>query len=286
MIHKNKAILLISSPDKEGLVYKITEFIYLHKGNLLHAEQHIDKETDYFFMRLEFDISDAELNKQTLLKELEPIKQQFNMNIELYYKEPTQNVAIFTSKKDHCLYDLLIKNKAGELNFNPCCIISNHPDTLPIAEHFKIPFHHIPVLPNIKHEAEKEQFKILEQYQANLIVLARYMQILSPEFIASYKQKIINVHHSFLPAFVGADPYKQAYQRGVKIIGATAHYATNVLDEGPIIDQMVVRVSHKHSLEEFICKGKELEKQVLSEAVKKYIQKKILVFEGKTVVFD
>lgn len=286
MIHKNKAILLISSPDKEGLVYKITEFIYLHKGNLLHAEQHIDKETDYFFMRLEFDISDASLDKKTLLNELAPIKQQFNMNIELYYMEEPQNVAILTSKTDHCLYDLLIKNKAGELNFNPCCIISNHPDNQSIAEHFNVPFNHIPVMPHNKNEAEREQLQLLAKYKTDLIVLARYMQILSPEFVSNYKQKIINVHHSFLPAFSGADPYKQAYQRGVKIIGATSHYATSVLDEGPIIEQIVVRVSHKDSLEEFICKGKELEKQVLSEAVKKHTQKKVLVFESKTVVFD
>ncbi len=286
MINKKTVILLISSPDKEGLVYKITEFIFHHKGNLLHAEQHIDKETNYFFMRLEFEISDNTYDKQSLLVDLEPIKKQYDMSIELYFKENKQNVAIFTSITDHCLYDLLIKNKSGELDFNPCCIISNHQNNENIAEHFNVPFHHIPVMPEYKKEAEESQLRILGEYNVDLIVLARYMQILSPEFISCYPQKIINVHHSFLPAFVGANPYNQAYQRGVKIIGATSHYTTNTLDEGPIIEQKVVRVSHKDSLEGFIRKGKELEKQVLSQAVNKHTQKKVLVFENKTVVFD
>lgn len=284
-MNKNKAILLISSPDKEGLVYKITEFIYTHQGNLLHAEQHIDAETNYFFMRLEFDIPSS-INKTTILSELENIKNQFNMNIELYYQETLANIAIFTSTTDHCLYDILVKNKSGEIPFNPCCIISNHTTTKSIAEHFGIPFHHMFINTDNKGHVEQEQLEILSNYQTNLIVLARYMQILSPTFISAYKQKIINVHHSFLPAFVGADPYKQAHQRGVKIIGATSHYATEVLDEGPIIEQRVVRVSHKDSLDGFIRKGKELEKQVLSEAVSKHLQKKVLVFQGKTVVFD
>lgn len=286
MLHNNKAILLISSPDKEGLVYKVTEFIFIHKGNLLHAEQHIDKETNYFFMRLEFEIANSELDKATLLAQLEPIKQQYNMNIQLFFREEPQKVAIFTSKTDHCLYDLLIKNKSEELQFNPCCIISNHQNTQSIAEHFHIPFHHIPVIHEYKKEAEVTQLKILAEYKVDLIVLARYMQVLGPDFVSQYNRQIINVHHSFLPAFVGADPDKQAYNRGVKIIGATSHYTTNILDEGPIIEQKVVRVNHKDNLEGFIRKGKELEKQVLSYAVNKHLQNKILVFENKTVVFD
>ncbi len=286
MLKINTAILLISSPDKEGLVYRVTEFIYKHKGNLLHAEQHIDKATGYFLMRLEFDASNTNLNKKELLTELEPVKEELNMNVELYFKEDAQRVAIFASKTNHCLYDLLLKNKSKETSFIPACIISNHEQIGEIAEHFQIPFHHVPVMPDTKDQAEQKQIELLRQYNIDLIVLARYMQVLSPNFVSNYAQQIINVHHSFLPAFVGANPYKQAYERGVKIIGATSHYVTNILDDGPIIEQRVVRVSHKDNLEEFIYKGKELEKQVLSEAVKKHTERKVLVFENKTIVFD
>jgi formyltetrahydrofolate deformylase len=284
MLH-NKLILLISSPDQKGLVYKITEIIFQENANIVNIEQHIDKETGSFFMRLEFEISNEEYNENKLLEKIGIIRNDLKMKISFHLYNKPLNVAIFSSRTQHCLYDLLIKNKCRDINFNPACIISNHKEIEDIANHFQIPFYYTPVNGN-NEEVEEHQLSILKEHKIDLIVLARYMQVLSPKFISYYKDNIINVHHSFLPAFVGANPYKQAYQRGVKLIGATSHYVTEKLDEGPIIEQKVIRVSHKNSLEEFVSKGKELEKLALSEAVKKHIQRKVIVFEEKTVVFD
>jgi len=284
MSEQIKAILLISSPDRKGLVYKLTEFIYQNQGNILHAEQHIDPESNYFFMRIEWDLHDFLIPSEKILEALANLKTEYNLKIKLHFLPQPTKTAIFASQNEHCLYDLLLKRK--ELNLDIRLIISNHEHIKQIAEYFNINFYHFPIFNENKSSVEETQLKLLAENQIELIVLARYMQILSPAFIQNYPHRIINVHHSFLPAFVGANPYQQAYARGVKLIGSTAHYVTTTLDDGPIIQQKVLEVSHKDCLDELKRKGKELEKLVLAEAVKKHTEHKVLVFNNKTVVFD
>jgi formyltetrahydrofolate deformylase len=280
------AILLISAPDKKGLVYAITRFIYEHQGNLLHAEQHIDDENTLFFMRIEWDLASFDLQRDSILPALEPIRREWGMDLTLSFSDVQPRVALFVSKQDHCIADLLYRVHHNDLNIMIPLIISNHPDHETLARFYGIDYLHMPVLPDNKNDVEREQLRLLEERGINLVVLARYMQILSSNFVSRFPNQIINVHHSFLPAFVGADPYAQAFARGVKLIGSTAHFVTQILDDGPIIAQQVIRVSHKDSLASFTQKGKELEKQVLAEAVKKYAEHKILVFKNQTVVFD
>ncbi len=285
-MHDNSAILLIAAPDKKGLVYTITEFIYKNQGNLLHAEQHIDVTNNIFFMRLEWDLSKFVIPSSQIWQALSEIRQVWNMDMQLYFSYNKPKAAIFVSKSDHCLFDLLHKHQNGELQMDIGLIISNHENNQRSADFFNIPFKFFPILKENKEEQELQQLAVLAQKDIELVVLARYMQVLTPRFVDTYKNRIINVHHSFLPAFVGANPYEQAYKRGVKVIGSTAHYVTETLDDGPIISQRVVEVSHKDNLQEFVLKGKELEKLVLANAVKKHIERKILVFQNKTVVFD
>lgn len=281
-----KTTLLINCPDKKGIIAEVTNFILQKKGNTTTLEQHVDREQGDFFMRLECEF---DRNKDTLpnFKAAfnKEVAQTHGMQWELYATETKPKMAILVSKYDHCLYDILGRYASGELNVEIPVIISNHKDLAPIATKFGIPFEHIPITKDTKKEAEAEQIAVLKENNIDFIVLARYMQILSKDFVDRFPNKIINIHHSFLPAFPGAKPYHSAYKRGVKIIGATSHYVTSDLDEGPIIEQEVVRVSHIHNVQDFILKGRDLEKIVLSRAINHHIQRKVLVYDNKTVIF-
>ena len=279
------AILLISCPDRKGILAEVTGFIAKNGGNILHADQHIDFQSSTFFMRIEWELDGFLLPKEKIEEAFRPIAEKFGMDYQLHFSSEVKNVAIFVSRYDHCLYDLLYRFKAGELPGNLKLVISNHTDLKPVVEMFGIPFYHFPKNRENKLSVEEMEIELLEKEGIDLVVLARYMQILSDRFVNRFRNRIINIHHSFLPAFVGAKPYHRAYQRGVKIIGATSHYVTEELDQGPIIEQDVVRVSHRDSVEDMIRKGRDLEKVVLSRAVKWHLENKILVYDNKTVIF-
>jgi len=283
---KNTATLLINCPDRKGLVATIADFLYRNNANILHADQHQDAELGLFLMRVEWDMGDFALTAAEFSAQFAPVAERFQMQWQLKLAQQRLKIAIFVSQYDHCLVDLLYRHQSGELACDIQLIISNHPDTRRLAEFYGIPFHIIPVSKDSKAQAEQQQFALLEQYGVELIVLARYMQILSAEFVARYPQRIINIHHSFLPAFVGARPYHQAFERGVKLIGATSHYVTEILDDGPIIEQDIIRVSHRDQLEDLIQKGRDLEKVVLSRAVRWHAESRILLYANKTVIFD
>jgi len=283
---KNTATLLINCPDSKGLVAAIADFLYQHDANILHADQHQDAENNLFLMRVEWDLNGFGISINDFAKHFAPIAQRFDMQWQLKLTQKRVRVAIMVSQYDHCLADLLHRHQSGELSCEIAMVISNHKDTERLAEFYGIPFHLIEVTKEIKSEAEAKQFALLDAHQIDLIVLARYMQILSPEFVKRYPQCIINIHHSFLPAFIGAKPYHRAFERGVKLIGATSHYVTEVLDEGPIIEQDIARISHRDQVEDLIQKGRDLERIVLSRAVRWHIENRILVYANKTVVFD
>lgn len=283
---KNTAVLLVSCPDQKGLVAAIADFLLRHDANILHADQHQDAEQQRFLMRVEWDLSDFSLGLSEFEPAFSPIAAKFAMQWHLALSSYRPRMAIFVSKYDHCLADLLYRHQAGELHCEIPLIISNHPDTHWLAEAYGIPFQHMHVHKDSKREVERDQLALLRHHHVDFIVLARYMQVLSPEFIQHYPNRIINIHHSFLPAFHGARPYHRAYERGVKLIGATSHYVTEVLDDGPIIEQDVVRISHRDQLEDLIQKGADLEKIVLSRAVRWHIDNRVLVYGNKTVVFD
>ena len=283
---KNTAILLISCPDRKGLVATIAEFLYRHNANILHADQHQDSELGLFLMRVEWDLHDFDLTPSQFDTQFASIAEEFKMKWHLALSSYRPKVAIFVSRYDHCLADLLYRHQAGELHCDIPLIISNHLDTKWLADAYGIPFQHITVHKDAKIEAEKTQLALLRHHHIDLIVLARYMQVLSPEFIHHYPNRIINIHHSFLPAFNGAKPYHRAFERGVKLIGATSHYVTEILDDGPIIEQDVARISHRDALEDLIQRGTDLEKMVLSRALRWHIESRILLYANKTVVFD
>jgi len=283
---KNTAILLISCPDRKGLVASISDFVFRHNGNILHADEHADEGSNLFLMRVEFDPIDFDINLADFAKHFSPIAEKFAMQWRLARSNVRQKMAILVSKYDHCLVDLLYRHKSGELACDIPLVISNHPDNGPIAEFYRIPFFVVPVTKDNKSEAEQKILALLKQHDLDFMVLARYMQILSNQFVNEYPHRIINIHHSFLPAFVGAKPYHQAFTRGVKLIGATSHYVTDVLDDGPIIEQDVVRISHRDSLDDLLQKGRDLEKVVLSRAVRWHIENRVLLYGNKTVVFD
>lgn len=280
------AILLISCPDQKGITAAVTSFVADHNGNILHADQHIDDQTNTFFMRLEWDMTGFELPRRNVFKAFEEIAKPFKMAWELNATDERPRAAIFVSKHLHCLYDLLLRHQAGQLACDIPLIISNHPDARATAQQFGIEFYDMPVLKDNKHDQERHQLSLLKRHKIDFVILARYHQILTREFIEQYPNKIINIHHSFLPAFVGQKPYEQAYRKGVKIIGATSHYATEDLDQGPIIEQDTVRISHRDVIADLIRKGEDLEKVVLSRAVRWHIERKILAYGNKTVVFD
>ncbi len=286
MEDRSSAILLIDCPDRKGLVAAIANFLYAHGANILHADQHQDQDLGLFFMRVEWALEEFDLSPEALREQFEPIARGLDMNWRIEYSARPLRTAIFVSGYQHCLADLLHRHRRGELRCEVPLIVGNHEDAAPLAAFFGVPFHYIPVPKEGKAEAEQRQLELLERNQIDLVVLARYMQILSPEFVARYPRRLINVHHSFLPAFSGAKPYHAAFQRGVKLIGATSHYVTAVLDDGPIIEQDVARISHRDQLEDLVEKGRDLERVVLSRAVRWHLEHRILVCGNKTVVFD
>ena len=278
------AILLIDCPDRKGLVARVSGMLYEHGANIIHADQHQDHEAGLFFMRVEWALEGFSV--EAFRGHFEPVAAELQMNWRLELSSTVTRMAIFVSQYLHCYADLLYRHKAGELACEIPLIVSNHPDAGPLAEFHAIPFHHLEPGPEGKPGVERRCRALLEEYNVDLIVLARYMQILSPEFVGHYPDRIINVHHSFLPAFVGAKPYHRAFARGVKLIGSTSHYVTAVLDDGPIIEQDVTRISHRDQLEDLIEKGRDLERVVLSRAVRWRLAHRILSYGSKTVVFD
>jgi len=282
-----KITILIHCKDQSGIIAAVTNFIASKNGNIVYIDQHVDQEQEVFFMRLEGEFEIASYNNSDF-KALfqQEIALRFNMNWELYTAVYRPKMALFVSKYDHCLYDILGRYKSGELALEIPMIVSNHLNLKPIADSFDIPFFHVPVTKDTKSEAEAKHLKLLSEHNIDFIVLARYMQIIPEGLIKTYSHKIINIHHSFLPAFVGAKPYHSAYKRGVKIIGATSHYVTKELDAGPIIEQDVTRVSHTHSISDLVSKGRDLEKIVLSTAIKLHLDRKVMVFNNKTIIFS
>jgi formyltetrahydrofolate deformylase len=279
-------VLLISCPDRKGLVAAISEFVFRHNGNILHADEHRDAETNLFLMRVEFDPSALDVSLDELADEFLPIATRFEMHWRLAKGKRPPRMGILVSQYDHCLADLLYRHKAGELDCDIPLVLSNHTATEPLAAFYGAKFVHLPVTRESKAAVEQHQLALLREHECDLVVLARYMQILSPAFLAEFPSQVINIHHSFLPAFVGARPYHQAFERGVKLIGATSHYVTEMLDDGPIIEQQVARISHRDSVEELIQKGRDLEKVVLSRAVGWHLDNRVLLYGKKTVVFD
>jgi formyltetrahydrofolate deformylase len=282
---KNTAILLITCPDQKGLVATIADFVFRHNGNILHADEHTDDTSNLFLMRVEFDPAQFDFDLAEFGKRFSPIAEKYSMTWRLAQSNYRPKMAILVSKYDHCLVDLLYRQKSGELACEIPAIISNHPDNQAIADFYRLPYFVVPVSGTEKRAAEQEILSLLRQHSPDFIVLARYMQILSTQFVGEYPQRIINIHHSFLPAFVGAKPYHQALERGVKLIGATSHYVTDVLDDGPIIEQDLVRISHRDTLDDVLQKGRDLEKIVLSRAVRWHLENRILLYGKKTVVF-
>jgi len=278
------AILLVSCPDQPGLVAKVANFIYSNGGNIIHADQHTDASAGLFLMRIEWQLDGFNLPREVIGVAWQAIAQPLNAQWELHFSDETPRIAIWVSKQDHCLFDLIWRQRAGEFAAEIPLILSNHPNLEAIAQQFGIDYHLVPITPDTKPQQEAKQLELLRHYRIDLVVLAKYMQVLSADFIAQFP-RIINIHHSFLPAFAGANPYQRAYERGVKIIGATAHYVTQDLDEGPIIEQDVVRVSHRDQVADLIRKGKDLERIVLARAVRYHLQNRVLVYGNRTVVF-
>lgn len=280
------AKLLLHCPDKQGIITDITNFITVNKGNIVYLDQHVDYTEHIFYMRVEWELDEFLIPREKLEDYFCTLyAQKYDMRFKIYFSDYKPKMAIFVSKMSHCLYDMLARYVAGEWNVEIPLIISNHPDMQSVAEMFGIPYFVFPITKENKAEQEAKEMALLDEYGVDFIVLARYMQVISPDMIAKYPNKIINIHHSFLPAFVGARPYQAAYDRGVKIIGATCHYVTNELDAGPIIEQDVCRISHKDTVTDLVNKGKDLEKIVLSRGVQKHIERKVLVYKNKTVIF-
>ena len=281
------AKLLLHCPDKPGILAEVTDFITVNKGNIIYLDQYVDHVENIFFMRIEWELKDFLVPQEKIEDYFRTLYgQKYEMDFCLYFSDVKPRMAIFVSKLSHCLFDMLARYTAGEWNVEIPLIISNHPDLQHVAERFGIPFYLFPITKETKEEQERKEMELLAKHKITFIVLARYMQVISEQMINAYPNKIINIHHSFLPAFVGAKPYHAAFQRGVKIIGATSHYVTTELDAGPIIEQDVVRITHKDAIEDLVNKGKDLEKIVLSRAVQKHIERKVLAYKNKTVIFS
>jgi len=277
--------LLVQGPHRKGIVTSLTQLLNDHNATILDSSHYSDSSAKMFFQRLQFDAATLASDRVTLESRLRDMGERFGMTWRVWYADRSKRIAIFASRSEHCLYDLLIRHRAGELSCLVAMVISNHPDAAPIAQHFGVPFHHLPVAGN-KARQEAAAISLIERADVDLIVLARYMQVLSPEFVARFPDRIINIHHSFLPAFGGGDAYRQAHEKGVKMIGATSHYVTAELDQGPIIEQATVRCTHRDSVEVLTRKGRDLEKQVLAAAVRWHLEDRLMVSGGKTVVFD
>lgn len=282
----NKAILLIQCPDQKGIVAEVSRFLYSYNGNILEIDQHVDEELSLFFMRAAWELDSFSIQKDEIATKFEnEVASNFQMDFKLHFNMPRPRMAIFVSKLSHCLFDILGRHHGGQLEVDIPLVISNHQDLKSIVEAFGIPFYHIPVTSSTKNEAEEKQMDLLHKYRVDFVVLARYMQIVSGDFIKNFPNRIINIHHSFLPAFVGAKPYHAAYERGVKIIGATAHYVTEELDAGPIIEQEVARVRHHNTISDLVQIGQDVEKVTLSKAIKYHLDRKVLAFKNKTIIF-
>lgn len=283
----NTATILMHCDDQIGIVAKVTEFIQNNRGNILALDQHVDHEEGQFFMRIMWDLAEFVIPKDKIQDYFQTlIASAYNMQFKIYFSEDKPRMALFVSKMDHCLFDILARYQGREWNVEIPLVISNHEDLRSVVEQFGIPFYCFPITKDNKEAQEAKELELLEKYNITFVVLARYMQIISPEFISKYPNKIINIHHSFLPAFTGAKPYHAAYKRGVKIIGATSHYVTTDLDEGPIIEQDVTRITHRDTVDDLVLKGRDLEKIVLSRAINLHIQRKTLVYNNKTIVFS
>lgn len=280
------AVLLLSCPDQKGLVASVSDFLYRNDGNIIHADQHTDAEEGIFLQRVEWELAAFRIPREEIGEAFRPIAERFAMTWSLHYSDYVPRIAVFVSKQAHCMYDLLARQRMGEFRAEVPLVISNHPDLRSAAEGFGAEYHHFSITAKTKAAQEPRIAEKLQEHRIDLVVLARYMQILSGEFVARYPNRIINIHHSFLPAFAGARPYHQAYERGVKVIGATAHYVTAQLDRGPIIEQDVVQVSHRDAVTDMVRKGRDLEKVVLARAVDLHLRNRIVVYGNKTVVFD
>ena len=281
------AKLLLHCPDKPGILAEVTDFITVNKGNIIYLDQYVDHVENIFFMRIEWELKDFLVPQEKIEDYFATLyAQKYEMNFRLYFSDTKPRMAIFVSKMSHCLFDLLARYTAGEWNVEIPLIISNHPDLQHVAERFGIPFHLFPITKETKEEQEKKEMELLAEHKITVLVLSRCVQVISEQIINAYPNRIINIHHSFLPAFVGAKPYHAAFERGVKIIGATSHYVTTELDAGPIIEQDVVRITHKDTVQDLVNKGKDLEKIVLSRAVQKHIERKVLAYRNKTVIFN
>lgn len=282
----NQAILIVQCQDQKGIVAAVSQFLYTYEGNILEVDQHIDEEIGRFFMRAAWELDSFALTKEEIAARFQTeVAQQFGMEFSLHFNFPKPRMALFVSKLSHCLFDILGRYHAGQLEVDIPLVISNHLDLKSVVEAFGIPFFHVPVTKDSKDISEETQLELLTAHQVDFMVLARYMQILSPRFIQQFPNRIINIHHSFLPAFVGARPYHAAYERGVKLIGATAHYVTEELDAGPIIEQEVARVRHHNTVAELVQIGQDVEKVALSKAIHYHVNRKILAFRNKTVIF-
>jgi formyltetrahydrofolate deformylase len=279
------AVLLLTCPDQTGVVAAVADFVWRHGGNIVHAEQHTDEVDGVFFQRVEFTLDDFAFGRDELHRAFWPVAQRFDMDVQVRFSDHRPRLAVLASRAPHCLVDLLARAAAGELPAEIALVASNHPDHRPLAEFHGVPYHHLPVGDDPAAQ-ERALLDLLRAERIERVVLARYMRILSPAFVDAFPNRIINIHHSFLPAFVGANPYRQAYERGVKVIGATAHYVTAELDEGPIIDQDVTRVSHRDSVEELARKGRDLEVVVLARAVRADLENRVLPWGNRTIVFD
>ncbi len=280
------AVLLLACRDQKGLVAGTSDFIYRNDGNIVHADQHVDAEAGLFLQRIEWELGGFRIPRAEIIDAFGPIAEKFGMQWELHFSDYLPRLAIFVSKLEHCLHDLLLRQRMGEFQAEIPLVISNHPDLQQLVETFGPQYHYYPITNETKAEQEKKQIELLEEQRVDLVVLARYMQIIGGDLVRRFRNRIINIHHSFLPAFPGGRPYHQAHERGVKIIGATSHYATEELDQGPIIEQDVTRVSHRDSVQDLIMKGRDLEKVVLARAVSLHLAHRVLVYGNKTVVFD
>lgn len=281
-----KAILIIQCPDQKGIVAEVSRFLYAYEGNILEVDQHVDEEMGMFFMRAAWELDTFSLEKDQIAERFNSeVGERFKMDFKLHFNFPKPRMAIFVSKLSHCLFDILGRHYAGQLEVDIPLVVSNHPNLKQVVEAFGISFHHIPITSETKAAAEANQLELMKSNQIDFVVLARYMQILSAEFIQHFPNRIVNIHHSFLPAFVGAKPYHAAFERGVKIIGATAHYVTEELDAGPIIEQEVARVRHHNTVAELVQIGQDVEKVVLSKAIKYHIDRKVMTINNKTVIF-
>ena len=279
------ATLLVCCPDRRGIVAALAQLLHGHGANILEADQHTDRAAGVFFQRIGFDLSELHTDRIALVSAISEVAERMQMTWRVSYSNPLKRMAVFVSKTSHCLYDLLLRHQAGELPCEIPLIVSNHPDQQDVARQFEVPFHVFPIARETKAQQEEKELALLAEHAVDLVVLARYMQVLSGEFLDAFARPVINIHHSFLPAFSGGRPYHQAYERGVKLIGATAHYATSDLDEGPIIEQDVIRASHRHSVEDIVEKGRDVERTVLSRAVRWHLEDRVLVHGNKSVVF-